>query len=101
MIVLVDNYLIFCEEVGKTPEKEYKGVFNVRVTPELHRALSTIAFQKSETLNSIVEEALENYVDTACAMIDSISYGTSSTNEYTCDNNSYISTGYSKNTEVC
>lgn len=97
----VDNYLLFCEEVGKTPEKEYKGVFNVRVTPELHRALSTIAFQKSETLNSIVEEALENYVDTACAMIDSISYGTSSTNEYTCDNNSYISTGYSKNTEVC
>lgn len=33
----VDDYLEFCEEVGKNPEKEYKRTFNVRISPELHR----------------------------------------------------------------
>ena len=32
----VDDYLIFCSEVEKEPEKEYKGTFNVRIKPELH-----------------------------------------------------------------
>jgi predicted HicB family RNase H-like nuclease len=27
----VDDYLIFCSEVEKEPEKEYKGTFNVRI----------------------------------------------------------------------
>ena len=71
----VDDYLAFCEEVGKEPEKEYKGVFNVRVAPELHRALSTIAFRTSETLNSVVETALESFVDSVSARIDSFGYG--------------------------
>lgn len=31
----VDDYLIFCSEVGKEPEKEYKGTFNVRIKPNL------------------------------------------------------------------
>jgi len=59
----VDDYLALCEEIGKAPEKEYKGIFNVRVSPELHRSLSTIAFRRAETLNSIVETALERYVE--------------------------------------
>ena len=74
----VDDYLQFCEEVGKSPEKEYKGSFNVRVSPELHRSLCTIAFRMSETLNSVVEKALVNYVDYASAQIDSFSYIASS-----------------------
>ena len=32
---VVDDYLIFCSEVGKEPEREYKGTFNVRIKPEL------------------------------------------------------------------
>lgn len=70
----VDDYLAFCEEIGKEPEKEYKGVFNVRVAPELHRALSTIAFKSSETLNAVVEEALENFVNSVSASIEEIGY---------------------------
>ncbi len=27
----VDDYLAFCQEVGKKPEKEYRGLFNVRI----------------------------------------------------------------------
>ena len=72
----VDNYLTLCEEMGKTPEKEYKGVFNVRVSPELHRSLATIAFKKSETLNSVVESALQDYVDSVSALIETYNYST-------------------------
>ena len=36
----VDNYLSMCAEVGKTPNKEFKGSFNVRIPPELHREIS-------------------------------------------------------------
>lgn len=39
----VDDYLSFCEEVGKNPDKEYKGSFNVRISPELHRRLALFA----------------------------------------------------------
>lgn len=59
----VDDYLAFCEEVGKIPEKEYKGVFNVRIAPELHKAISLIAFKKSISLNAAVEEAISSYTD--------------------------------------
>ena len=34
----IDGYLAFCREAGKTPEKAYRGSFNVRIPPELHRA---------------------------------------------------------------
>lgn len=33
----VDDYLEFCREIGKEPAKEYRGTFNVRINPELHK----------------------------------------------------------------
>ena len=33
----VDDYIEFCKENGKTPEKPFKGSFNVRVPQEIHR----------------------------------------------------------------
>lgn len=60
----VDDYLAFCQEVGKTPEKEYKGTFNVRITPALHRDLARVAFIENKTLNACVEEAVKSYVVT-------------------------------------
>ena len=58
----VDDYLEFCKEVGKTPEKEYKGTFNVRITPKLHQDLAKLAFVEHKTLNACVEEAVKKYV---------------------------------------
>ena len=58
----VDDYLIFCEDIGQEPDKEYKGSFNVRVTPELHKRLVEVSFYNEETLNSSVERAIELYV---------------------------------------
>ena len=42
----LDDYLAFCEEVGKSPEKEYKGTFNVRISPERHKEMVLIVFEK-------------------------------------------------------
>ena len=54
----VDDYLAFCAEKGKQPEKSYKGSFNVRISPELHRAAATAAALKNESLNQFVSEAI-------------------------------------------
>ena len=58
----VDNYLIHCKEIGKEPEKEYKGSFNVRITPELHRRIAIGAAEEKMTLNQFVVKALEQAV---------------------------------------
>ena len=58
----VDDYLEFCKEVGKTPDKEYKGTFNVRISPELHKKLATVAMKNGDTLNASVEKAIQQYV---------------------------------------
>lgn len=42
----VDDYLDFCKEIGKIPDKEYKGTFNVRISQELHKKLALRALQK-------------------------------------------------------
>ena len=43
----VDGYLDFCREMGKAPDKEYKGSLNIRLSPEVHRqALSRAAWPR-------------------------------------------------------
>ncbi len=56
----VDDYLALCEETGVEPEKAYKGSFNVRVSPELHRQAVTYAAAHQMTLNSFVENAMRS-----------------------------------------
>lgn len=57
----VDSYLELCEEEGTEPEIAYKGSFNVRIAPELHKKLALIAFENDKSLNSCAEEAFEQY----------------------------------------
>lgn len=56
----VDDYLELCEEEGKEPERAYKGSFNVRVSPELHKQAVIYASSRQMSLNSLVESALRN-----------------------------------------
>lgn len=58
----VDDYLVFCSEVGKEPEKEYKGTFNVRIKPELHKKLALKALENGDSLNGAVEKAISVYL---------------------------------------
>ena len=48
----VDEYLEFCRENRKEPQQQYKGSFNVRIAPELHRRASLDAMAKNMSLNS-------------------------------------------------
>lgn len=58
----VDDYLDLCTENGVEPEKAYRGSFNVRVTPELHKNLVLYSASQGQTLNATVEEAIRQYV---------------------------------------
>ena len=54
----VDDYLVLCEEEGSKPEIAYKGSFNVRFGPELHRDAAIYAMTHNQSLNSFVEAAV-------------------------------------------
>ncbi len=54
----VEDYIETCKELDKVPEKTYKGSFNVRVTPDLHRDAAIVALQKNVSLNDFVKNAI-------------------------------------------
>lgn len=54
----VDDYLSTCDSLGKSPEKSYKGSFNVRISTELHRQAANFAFEKRISLNELVKKAI-------------------------------------------
>ncbi|MBQ7916429.1 MAG: type II toxin-antitoxin system HicB family antitoxin [Firmicutes bacterium] len=56
----VEAYLALCREERREPERAYKGSFNVRVSPELHRQAAIYASTHQMTLNSFVEKALKS-----------------------------------------
>ena len=58
----VDDYLETCVAEGKQPEVAYKGSFNVRISPELHKRLVVYATAHQMSLNSYIEETLKNSV---------------------------------------
>ena len=58
----VDDYLDLCAEKGLEPEKVYRGSFNVRISPELHKNLVLYAASHGQTLNATVEEAIKHYI---------------------------------------
>ena len=58
----VDEYISVCAKLGKEPEKSYKGSFNVRIEPALHRQLVLYSSTHGKSLNCVVEEAISNYV---------------------------------------
>lgn len=55
----IDNYLELCQKEGKEPEKAYKGSFNIRISPELHKKIAIYAMEHDITLNNFVEQSLE------------------------------------------
>lgn len=62
----VDEYLAECEQLQKSPEKIYKGQFNVRIDPELHRAIALKATLLNMSLNQFVETVLSKCIDGEC-----------------------------------
>lgn len=59
----IEDYLALCEDVGKEPERPYRGEFLVRTTPEVHRAVASAAEAEGMSLNAWVETAITGVVD--------------------------------------
>lgn len=58
----VDDYLEFCEELGKAPQKLYSGKILLRVAPELHAQAAMRAEALGKSLNQWAADALERAV---------------------------------------
>jgi predicted HicB family RNase H-like nuclease len=61
----VDEYLAFCAAEDKTPDTPFKGTFNVRVGPDLHKRAALLAESRKTKLNTVVQQALEEYLSQA------------------------------------
>jgi predicted HicB family RNase H-like nuclease len=59
----VDDYLATCKELGREPQKPFRGLFNVRVPPAIHKAAVVRALSDGVTLNDLVGRALEAYLN--------------------------------------
>ena len=55
---LVDEYIADCKTLGREPNKPFKGTFNVRVSPDLHREAVLSATRHEQSLNSWVSDAV-------------------------------------------
>lgn len=88
----VDDYLDFCHQVGKEPEKTYKGTFNVRIDPELHKAIAIEAMKKgkSEWVHLPCKVGDEVY------FVDASHYRCDAEDCYCCDNEGDIESKYDR-----
>ncbi len=66
----VDDYLATCKELGKEPDKTYKGVFNVRIPSNVHKKISKIASKKGIKLNELVNRTLKYLVENENKVLD-------------------------------
>ena len=58
----VDFYIEKCKETGKEPQKPYKGTFNIRISPDLHKRAVMLAASKNTTLNKFVQQAISEKI---------------------------------------
>lgn len=59
----IENYLEYCAQAGKAPEREFKGSFNVRIKPEQHKKVALYAASDGITINQFVSRAIDNEIE--------------------------------------
>ena len=59
----VDDYLETCAVLKKSPDKVFKGSFNVRVPGEIHRNAALLATRKGLNINVVVKLALSYIIE--------------------------------------
>jgi predicted HicB family RNase H-like nuclease len=58
----VEDYIELCETTGKTKDKTYKGSFNVRIKPDVHRKAARKSVELGISLNQLVERAMQRFL---------------------------------------
>ena len=61
-VAAVEDYVALCAATGKQPDKPFKGSFNVRMQPELHRQAALTSRERNMSLNQLVVEAVQRFV---------------------------------------
>lgn len=54
----VDDYLAFCKEKGKEPDKPFSGKLPFRTTPERHRQIFIASKKAGKSINAWMDEVL-------------------------------------------
>ncbi len=54
----VQDYKDLCKLAGKQVNKSYKGSFNIRIKPELHKKAARRSVELGLSLNQLVEKAI-------------------------------------------
>jgi len=60
---MVDEHIKECEVEDISVEKSYKGSFNIRITPDLHRRAAIYAKMRGTTLNAFIRESIESKLE--------------------------------------
>jgi len=55
----VNDYIETCEKLGKKPQISYKGTFNVRIGPVLHKEVAFHAEMEGISINEYIKKAVE------------------------------------------
>ena len=58
----VEDYLETCKQIGKEPNKTYKGTFNVRIPTNLHKEAAVFAAINNLSLNDFVKTAIKQQI---------------------------------------
>ena len=58
----IDEYLSDCEKEKITPEKPFKGSFNVRLSSRLHKKAALLAIEEKVSLNNFVAESIKEKI---------------------------------------
>jgi len=58
----VEEYIQTCKELNRKPQKTFKGVFNIRIKPELHKTLYKEALKAGKSLNAFINQILDNSI---------------------------------------
>lgn len=59
----VNDYIDTCAVLGREPQRPLQGVFQVRVSPELHKAAAIRATVDKVKLNDVVVRALDAFLN--------------------------------------
>ena len=59
----VNDYIQTCEDLNRTPQKTYKGSFNLRIDPQLHKNIYKQALKENLSINAFIGKALKSIVN--------------------------------------
>jgi predicted HicB family RNase H-like nuclease len=66
----IDDFLDWCRREGIQPKKPYSGRLFLRISPELHQRIATVALKLNQSLNQFVEGAIEEKVKSSLNYFD-------------------------------